>query len=210
MLCGFGWVRKCIWVKFTHTKNGLPARDCCSMKAAARPAISSSMVSMRLRVSGPVLFSLLPSALTILLLNTGKVVGVNPTGGISNYFIGNRPDHWQLNIPHYAQVKATGVYHGIDLVFRGNQGVPEYDFVVTPGADPQQIRMQFEGAASLRMDRESGDLVLTTSNGTEFRHAQPRIYQEAAGRKASVKGGFEVRPDGPLGSRWELTTESCL
>ena len=128
-----------------------------------------------------------------------KMVGGNPTGGISNYFIGNQQDHWQVNIPHYSQVTATGVYHGIDLVFRGNQGIPEYDFVVAPGANPRQIRLQFEGAASLRMDRERGDLVLMTSNGIELRHAQPNIYQEVAGKKVRVRGGYEVRPDGTAG-----------
>jgi hypothetical protein len=38
-----------------------------------------------------------------------KVDGVSPTGGISNYFIGNTPANWQTGIPQYTQVKATGV-----------------------------------------------------------------------------------------------------
>ena len=41
-------------VKFTQTKNGLPAFACRSMKSTARSAMSSSIVSIRFLVSGPV------------------------------------------------------------------------------------------------------------------------------------------------------------
>ena len=121
-----------------------------------------------------------------------KPAGVSPTGGISNYFIGNQAANWHTNIPQYTQVKATGVYNGVDLVFHGDESALEYDFVVAPGADPKHIQLQFEGAASLQVDKASGDLVLTTPSGTELRHAQPKIYQEAGGKKVSVKGGFQI------------------
>ena len=54
MLSGLVWVRKCMWVKFTQTKNGLPALACRSMNSTARSATSSSIVSMRFLVRGPV------------------------------------------------------------------------------------------------------------------------------------------------------------
>jgi len=121
-----------------------------------------------------------------------KAAGAGATGGISNYFVGNKPEAWHTDIPQYAQVKAAGVYPGIDLVFHGNEGTLEYDFVVAPGADPKQIQIQFEGAASLEVDKANGDLVLKTAKGEELRHTQPTIYQEIGGKKASVKGGFQV------------------
>jgi len=124
--------------------------------------------------------------------NGWKLVGASPTGGISNYFIGKTPASWHTDIPQYAQLKATGVYKGIDLVFHGNNDALEYDFVVAPGADPKQIQLQFAGAASLQVDKATGDLVLATSSGTELRHAQPKIYQEVGGKKVPVKGGFQI------------------
>ncbi len=48
-------------VVFIHTKNGVLALTCLSMKAMAAAVVSSSMVCMRLEVSGPV-SSILPSA----------------------------------------------------------------------------------------------------------------------------------------------------
>jgi hypothetical protein len=123
--------------------------------------------------------------------------GVSPTGGISNYFIGNTSENWHTGIPQYAQVKASGVYKGIDVVFHGDRGALEYDFVVAPGADPKEIGLQFEGGSGIRLDK--GDLVLTTPGGTELRHVQPKIQQEIGGKKVNVKGGFEIRKDGTAG-----------
>ncbi len=62
MLSGFGWVRKCMWVELNQTKNGVSAECWRLMKSIAASANSSSTVSMRLRVSGPVssIFCLLP------------------------------------------------------------------------------------------------------------------------------------------------------
>jgi hypothetical protein len=37
------------------------------------------------------------------------------------------------------------VYPGIDLIYYGNQGQLEYDFLVAPGADPQAITLRFVG-----------------------------------------------------------------
>jgi hypothetical protein len=124
--------------------------------------------------------------------NGWNSIGGKPTGGISNYFIGKTPANWHTDIPQYAQAKVTGVYKGVDLVFHSDESALEYDFVVAPGADPRQIQLQFEGAASLEVDKANGDLVVATASKTELRHAQPKIYQEVGGKKVPVKGGFQI------------------
>src|SRR5437870_3561682 len=55
--------------------------------------------------------------------------------GKANYFTGREPAKWQTNISTYRTVAEHGVYPGIDLVYYGNQGRLEYDFVISPGAD---------------------------------------------------------------------------
>jgi len=67
------------------------------------------------------------------------ISGLNELPGKSNYFIGNDPEKWRTDIPNYAQVKYANIYPGVDLVYYGNEGRLEYDFVVQPGADPRQI-----------------------------------------------------------------------
>jgi hypothetical protein len=120
------------------------------------------------------------------------VAGLEPTGGTSNYFIGNDPKAWHTGIPHYARLSAAGVYDGIDLVFYSHGGQLEYDFVVAPGADPKQIRLAFEGLDGTRIDGKTGDLVLATSGGGEMRHIRPRVYEQAGNRKVEVAAAYEI------------------
>ena len=72
--------------------------------------------------------------------------------GIVNYFIGDDPAKWRTNIPTYAKVQYQDVYPGIDLAYYGNQGQLEYDLIVAPGADPNQIRLVFDGAEKIEVD----------------------------------------------------------
>src|SRR5260370_41787359 len=65
--------------------------------------------------------------------------------GTVNYLIGNNPAQWHTGMPTFSKVRYRNVYPGIDLIYYGNHRQLEYDFVVAPGADPQSIRMQFEG-----------------------------------------------------------------
>ncbi|MCY1250940.1 hypothetical protein D9M68_321910 [compost metagenome] len=57
----FRWVQTCMRVLLNQTKKGLSALCALSMKFSVACTSSSSMVSMRLRVSGPV-SSMRPSA----------------------------------------------------------------------------------------------------------------------------------------------------
>src|SRR4051794_24215339 len=90
-----------------------------------------------------------------------KIEGLEVTGGITNYLIGNDASKYRTGIPNYQRVKYSAVYPGIDLVFYGNPRQLEYDFVIAPGANPNAIELEFEGATSMKVD-DSGDLVLTT------------------------------------------------
>ena len=45
---------------------------------------------------------------------------------------------------NYAKVKYANVYPGVDLVYYGNQGKLEYDFVVSPGANPGRIVLELQ------------------------------------------------------------------
>jgi hypothetical protein len=89
-----------------------------------------------------------------------SVSGTNQLEGKSNYIIGNDPSKWHTKVPTYAQVKYTGVYPGVDLVYYGNQGQLEYDFIVAPGADRQPMQdgatndREWEGLSGKLRDRE--------------------------------------------------------
>jgi hypothetical protein len=125
-----------------------------------------------------------------------NVTGLDPTGGVTNYFLGNDPKMWREDIPQYARIRVAGVYDGIDLVLYNSENNLEYDFVVAPGADPGQIQLAFEGQKSMRLDEESGDLVLTTRGGSEVRQKRPRVHQQTGETRVEVSGEYWILDGG--------------
>jgi len=119
-----------------------------------------------------------------------EVMGLEELPGAINYFIGNDPAKWRTNISSYAKVKFEDVYPGTDLVYYGNQQQLEYDFIVSPGADPGAIRLSFDGAKMVKVD-DNGELVLHINSG-EVRLNRPVIYQETGYERLQIKGGYEV------------------
>ena len=83
------------------------------------------------------------------------------------------------------------------MVYRGNPQELEYDFIVAPGSDPQQIKLHFDGARQMHIDRR-GDLVLATSEGTIRQHA-PYVYQIIDGRRQPVFARYKIRGEGQVG-----------
>jgi hypothetical protein len=125
-----------------------------------------------------------------------QIVPGDKLQGTLNSFIGNDPTKWQTKISTYSQVKYQGIYSGVDLIYYGNQQQLEYDFIVAPGADPAAIRFGIGGAES-RID-SNGELVMHTSLGDVHQH-KPVIYQEIAGVRHPVNGGFVKLSNGQVG-----------
>jgi len=121
-----------------------------------------------------------------------KVGGLDELPGKVNYFRGHDPKQWRTNIPTYAKVKYEKVYPGIDLIYYGNQRQLEYDFIVAPGADPKAVRLVFEGADKLTIDKQ-GDLVLK-SGGGDVRLHKPRVYQDINGQQREIEGRYVLHP----------------
>lgn len=117
-----------------------------------------------------------------------RINGLERLSGRSNYFLGADSKHWRTDVPGYAKVRCENVYPGIDLVYYGNQRQLEYDFVVSPEADPQVISWQFIGARSLKLDA-GGNLLIGTSSG-ELRQHKPFAYQRVGGQKREIASRF--------------------
>jgi hypothetical protein len=163
----------------------------------------------------------------------GRIVGLDELPGRSNYFIGNDPKKWRTNVPSYTRVKYEGVYPGVDLVYYGNQGQLEYDFVVAPGADPAAIRFALSGGLEVGRTQSavgsgtqnqtlrqseiqnlkskidpSGDLVIALEGGA-VRFHKPVVYQPRAPVSASWSAArhskFTIQNSELVDGRYMLT-----
>jgi uncharacterized protein (TIGR03437 family) len=115
----------------------------------------------------------------------------SPLPGVVNYLNADDPSRSITGIPTYSRVRYRAVYPGVDLVYYGNAGKLEYDFVVSPGADPRAIRLRYDGARSLQVNGD-GDLMVQTAGGNLRQH-RPVVYQEIDGTRREVAGNYLVR-----------------
>ncbi len=124
--------------------------------------------------------------------------GLEELSGKVNYLIGNEPTKWRHNISTYRGVKFERVYPGIDLTYYGNQRQLEYDFVLSPQADPSLIRLRFDGTQRVTIDK-TGALLLKTTGGEEIIQHKPIVYQEVSGQRIPVEGNYAVHANNEVG-----------
>jgi hypothetical protein len=143
----------------------------------------------------------MPQAVSLELVNANKsasVEGNRLQPGKSNYFIGNRPADWISGVPQYAEVDCSEIYPGVNLRYYGRSGKLEYDFVLSPGADPSALALRVRGVKDISLSA-SGNASLQLAEGT-IDLELPLIYQEDAnGNHQPVPGHFVLRPKQEIG-----------
>lgn len=122
--------------------------------------------------------------------SSAKAERLDPRQSVSNYLIGNVSAAWRTGNPHYGAIKYKGVYPGIDAVYHGAAGQLEYDFVVSPGADPSLIALSYEGVNKVSLDGQ-GDLLID-AGGTSIRQHRPFAYQLTNGRRHPIEAEYKV------------------
>jgi hypothetical protein len=129
-----------------------------------------------------------------------------------NYFIGKDSTKWASFVPLYREVVVKNVWAGIDVRYYFEPSSPplakggqvgfsslRYDFIVAPGADISQIRMQFEGQDDLFVNSD-GELVIKTSVG-DVSHSKLYAYQDVPDGlcRNKIECRFVVKADQSIG-----------
>ena len=129
----------------------------------------------------------------------GGRLDVEPAGsqvlpGTTNYFIGDDPSRWKAGVEGYARVRYVGVLPGVDVVYYANgERRLEYDLVLAPGTDPNDVAVTFDGARSLTIDGD-GAAVLELRADAEIVLPAPAAYQAGHdGQREPVAVRYERR-----------------
>lgn len=101
-------------------------------------------------------------------------VAEDPLATRVSYLVGPR-EQWRRGLPTFGKVVYRSVLDGVDLVFHGEEGQLEYDFIVAPGVDPQTIALDVRGGHGVSLTAQ-GDLAIATPSGTVLQK-RPRVYQ---------------------------------
>ena len=81
--------------------------------------------------------------------------------GYENYFIGKDKSKWSTKVKSFLRVTYSNLWDGIDLVMYQTGNNLKYDFVVHPGANPNQIKLRYEGIDSIKITQNN--IVLKTA-----------------------------------------------
>lgn len=113
--------------------------------------------------------------------------------------LGPRASSLPFDPVRFDKLRYPEIYQGIDLDLYSNRDRLEYDFIVSPGAEPTTIRMAFEGADGLVLAQD-GALIIRAGMHT-FRQPRPVIYQRIGDHDRPIAGDFVLYPDATIGFR---------
>jgi hypothetical protein len=123
------------------------------------------------------------------------ITAANPTGAHSSFLRGNDRRHWQTDLTLFGAIHYSGIWPGIELTYKADQGRLEAEYLVTPGAAVDGIQLSFDGEARIQGD---GTLRITGAGG-DFIEDKPVLYQTIKGERVEVAGGFRKFPNGSVG-----------
>ncbi len=115
--------------------------------------------------------------------------------GYSNYFMGNDQSKWQSKVPAYAVLVYENVYEGVDWRICSENGAFKHEFIVHKGANPEKVKLIYEGIDKMEIVGE--ELILTLAMG-ELTEQKPYAYQVYDGEKRQVEAAFR-RTDKGIG-----------
>ncbi len=92
-----------------------------------------------------------------------------------NFYLGNDPKKWATGVNAHGKVTVEELYPGIDLeIYGSTNNSLKYNLIIRPNADPDVIKMRYEGLDDMKLKR--GQLHLKTSLG-EIKELAPVCYQ---------------------------------
>ena len=108
----------------------------------------------------------------------------------SNFFYGNDSSKWCSNVPNYREIIYRNLYDYIDLRYYSTSKGLKYDFIVHLGGDPNDIKLNVEGAITINIDDEE-NIEINTELG-KIQDCNIYIYQITKNGQQSIQGKFKI------------------
>lgn len=113
-----------------------------------------------------------------------NITSLNKSSFYYNYFIGKDPSKWSSFVRSYESIVYENIYNQIDIYVKLNDNFNlKYDFIVHPGADPNDIKLNYEGVDSLYLKNDNLHIVTSVRNMIE---SIPLAYQIMNNQKIEI------------------------
>jgi hypothetical protein len=113
----------------------LPPRDYPTRRREQRPRSSSSRYALAIRFADA--------------SESAVVVGAGELPGRFHYLVGDDQERWRSNLRAFDRVVYRGVWPGVDLVYRIENGQLVYEVVAEPGADTSVVAFAYDGVRAV-------------------------------------------------------------
>ncbi len=101
---------------------------------------------------------------------------LDPTPGLINMYSGSDRERWAEGLVAHERLAFRGLYDGIDVLLRTQDGHVEYDVLLAAGASLAPFTVRCDGVTGLSIDEEGG-LLLETTDGV-LRQSAPVTWAE--------------------------------
>ena len=118
-----------------------------------------------------------------------EIIGSEKENFYRNYFIGNDSNFWASNVSVYNRIRYKSLYTGIDVEVYNIGENMEYDYIVAPNADVNQIKVYYDGVQQIKI--KNGDLHIKTNLG-DVTETRPIAFQWIDGHKQMVPCIYEL------------------
>lgn len=119
-----------------------------------------------------------------------RVTGNNELPGILNFYKGNDRSKWASDVKQYGQVHYEGLYPSIDMNVYNEEANLKYDFVIQPGGNTKNIRMDYKGQDKIYI--EYGHIYIQTCIGLVIEQ-KPYAYQVIGGQKSTIPCSYILK-----------------
>ncbi|MBL7857427.1 MAG: PKD domain-containing protein [Cyclobacteriaceae bacterium] len=135
-----------------------------------------------------------------------KAVVEMPLDGRYNYFLGNDSCRWATNALAFASIVYPNVYDGIDFRVSSVGKNLKYDFIVKPGADPSQIKVEYCGVDGIELS--DGELKISTAVGS-LTEQKPISYQTNHTSRQSVSSEYKLNHTNSVSFYFPYEYDTC-
>jgi gliding motility-associated-like protein len=104
-----------------------------------------------------------------------------------NYFIGNNSAKWKGKVPLFDEVNYSSIYKGIDLKLYSQDYNLKYDFIVSPGANTNQIQLHYNHVNNSKLI--NGELHIDIGFNTIIEQ-KPYAFQTINGKTIDVECNY--------------------
>ena len=112
-----------------------------------------------------------------------EVLFLEPAPWYENFYLGNDPQFWKSQIQPCARIVLKDIYPKIDIHIYFSNNALEFDWVLRPGANPNEIGLQIDKNSTFALQKNQ--IVVKTSVG-QFQINAPKAYQKQARKNKSI------------------------